>query len=821
MLPYTSHAIILLNEDTQKYVDNVIKQFEEDSQRFNHCPIVYPPLPPPGSPKEDYFRPKLMLWSPQEQFGIVIQCPLHGHELRPYQWTSNVSGKGGEMARLVYDFMENVILVQRIYLCSNGRRRHWMRATTPDIHTALPSHIQESFPAVIFQRCSFTKTVVHYIDTEVERGVNFLKISEGLASLHYREYLRRRRIYLKACADVAARMSESSDFHSNVLYSFPSSDQLTRVFLFNFEQNKFIYDKEMAILSVSSLSCDHTFKISRNVGLVRETDSTFVTQFNQLFISLNEIGQVVAWRLTKSTTFSEIEDLLVDLQKRNSLAGNIVELVCVDDCCRVRNKYTNIFPNVVVKLDLFHACQRVTKTFSRQHSLYKDVTRDFVQIFRADDDQGETLLKRTPPKQKIEKNLNSFVDRWSNVPENPLSEATLEEISHIRQHVQKGCLSDIPPGCGTERNEGLHRLLNRSLISGATRISVQLAIALLTTLFFYHNKKITAEKHICSTRVKPVAPDDVSGFHGCPSTMTENVPFHKQDEGASVAKQAESSQSPIHPHKEINENQTEEPLIIMAENVEDLCQDSVAAAIITEMFNVKDLIEKVDKKSCDRSFNALDILHFNKMTKLLNVEDTIDSADPTVHSNNETLQRHLAKFNLQLDKVTPDGDCAFRSIVRQITKRTHDVQDRVSTHLKSLGLLINEEDDTFRLRQLFVEAVLSNAHGISSFIQGTVEDVLAKAREFRTKGTFDREIGDVVLRACCNILQIPIFVITSNHTIPYLSFKCDHSITKEPIFIAFHYYGAGHYDATDSIASGRCLHRRKPLSLNAGVGHVF
>ena len=120
-----------------------------------------------------------------------------------------------------------------------------------------------------------------------------------------------------------------------------------------------------------------------------------------------------------------------------------------------------------------------------------------------------------------------------------------------------------------------------------------------------------------------------------------------------------------------------------------------------------------------------------------------------------------------------------------------------------------------------MEAVLSNAHGISSFIQGTAEDVLAKAREFRTKGTFDREIGDVVLRACCNILQIPIFVITSNHTIPYLSFKCDHSITKEPIFIAFHYYGAGHYDATDSIASGRRLHRRKLLSLNAGVGHVF
>lgn len=194
------------------------------------------------------------------------------------------------MARLVYDLMENVILIQRIYICSNGGRRHWMRATTPDIHTALPSHIQESFSAVVFQRCCFTKTVVNYIDTEVERGVNFLKISEGLASLHFREYLRRRRLYAKACSDVATRMSESTDFHCNVFYSFPSNDQLINIFLFNFERNKVIYNKDMASLSVSALSCDQTFKIGRKVGLVRETDNTFVTQFQQLFISLNEIG---------------------------------------------------------------------------------------------------------------------------------------------------------------------------------------------------------------------------------------------------------------------------------------------------------------------------------------------------------------------------------------------------------------------------------------------------------------------------------------------------------------------------------------------------
>ena len=68
-------------------------------------------------------------------------------------------------------------------------------------------------------------------------------------------------------------------------------------------------------------------------------------------------------------------------------------------------------------------------------------------------------------KEKMGKNLNSFIERWSNVPYSPLREATFIEIENLPKHIQKGCLSEILPGCGTERNEGLHRLLNRSMIS--------------------------------------------------------------------------------------------------------------------------------------------------------------------------------------------------------------------------------------------------------------------------------------------------------------------------------------------------------------------
>ena len=168
---------------------------------------------------------------------------------------------------------------------------------------------------LIFQRCGVSKAMVHFFDIQILEGVSFLKISEGLASLNYRQYLQRRRIYFSARKGNMCSVPDIAEFHNNPLYSFPSNDQIMKIFLHNFEKNRAIYDEEMNRLTVSSLSCDHTFKISRNIGFVREKDNKFVTQFDQFFICLNECGEVVAWKLTKSTSFNETEDLLIQLKK--------------------------------------------------------------------------------------------------------------------------------------------------------------------------------------------------------------------------------------------------------------------------------------------------------------------------------------------------------------------------------------------------------------------------------------------------------------------------------------------------------------------------
>ncbi|CAH3039438.1 unnamed protein product [Pocillopora meandrina] len=118
-------------------------------------------------------------------------------------------------------------------------------------------------------------------------------------------------------------------------------------------------------------------------------------------------------------------------------------------------------------------------------------------------------------------------------------------------------------------------------------------------------------------------------------------------------------------------------------------------------------------------------------------------------------------------------------------------------HLRSLNLMTGSEDeDTFTLRQLFVE----------EFIRG--EDVAVstttfteRVSEFRMKGVFDREIGDLVMKVCCNVLKVSIIIITSSRSTPVVPFVPDSPLSTTPIYIAFHYYGAGHYDATNQICT--------------------
>ena len=62
-----------------------------------------------------------------------------------------------------------------------------------------------------------------------------------------------------------------------------------------------------------------------------------------------------------------------------------------------------------------------------------------------------------------------------------------KEIIPLRLHITRGCLSNIPPGGGTNRNEALHKTINPHFRQ--SRIGISLAVALISILLYHHNSK--------------------------------------------------------------------------------------------------------------------------------------------------------------------------------------------------------------------------------------------------------------------------------------------------------------------------------------------
>ena len=59
------------------------------------------------------------------------------------------------------------------------------------------------------------------------------------------------------------------------------------------------------------------------------------------------------------------------------------------------------------------------------------------------------------------------------------------------------------------------------------------------------------------------------------------------------------------------------------------------------------------------------------------------------------------------------------------------------------------------------------------------------------------------MKICAEVLEVPIVMVTSNESVPSLLFVPEKFSSKESIFVAFHFYGAGHYDSTRKAEEGK------------------
>lgn len=268
---------------------------------------------------------------------------------------------------------------------------------------------------------------------------------------------------------------------------------ITRAFLRAFSECEGMYTRHTASHCGHWLSADHTFKVSANIGYW--SNQKWIKLYNAVFIVMNEENKVLAWQLTRGTSIDTVQSLLTGLYQRHQNAQQEIEGIIIDNCCTVKNKINAIFGSrVLIKLDLLRAIKRILEKIPRKEvtSELREVSQvmitDLRLCFRDEKDIGLTRKKPTPPSDKIEKNLQDFLKKWSSElldDMKVLPDKAVTEISKVVRHVKLGCLSGIPPGIGTNRNENIHKRLRKWLKKD--RIGVALEVVLLATVFYKLN----------------------------------------------------------------------------------------------------------------------------------------------------------------------------------------------------------------------------------------------------------------------------------------------------------------------------------------------
>ena len=328
---------------------------------MHRCGIIEPPsiLQTASSDVETYSLPYTLIWDPLTQFHLFfktgLECAKNDCKSRVHLLRWNVGHSDGRSPRLLHELNYIVLLLPAVYECDDG---HEIVSTDPYILNQFPE--EEFIPFILFHRSGITRNFARTLIALCIEGLSFTA-AERFTRTRRNEFMASLQLKISSCIGEQNLPLETLPFILHLHKPYPSNDLVTNCFLHNFFENKCIYFREMEVLSTTEfISIDHTFKVTANLGYLRP-DGKWISLYNSLFIVLNNIGQVIAWQLTQSTSTDETKDLLLQLVQRLHNQEAKLTTVFVDSCCTVRKKLQELFgQNISIKLDIFHAVQRIT-----------------------------------------------------------------------------------------------------------------------------------------------------------------------------------------------------------------------------------------------------------------------------------------------------------------------------------------------------------------------------------------------------------------------------------------------------------------------------
>lgn len=221
----------------------------------------------------------------------------------------------------------------------------------------------------------------------------------------------------------------------------PSNNAIQQCFIVHFMENKDAYYHHMASLPIRTfISLDHTFKIASNIGFVR-SDGKWVTLYNSVFIVLNELGQVVTWQFTQTTSLDEVKAQMENVCVRMKQTCLVPFTILVDNCCSQRQKLQEVFgADAVISLDIFHAVQRVVRKLPKRHPLFMVCVNDLKMVFRDPTDLGLRRTQTTPNPSVCMERLENFIAKWGKCEISGwkvLNDGALKEMSSLKVYTYK------------------------------------------------------------------------------------------------------------------------------------------------------------------------------------------------------------------------------------------------------------------------------------------------------------------------------------------------------------------------------------------------
>lgn len=351
--------------------------------------------------------------------------------------------------------------------------------------------------------------------------------------------------------------------------------------------------------------------------------------------------------------------------------------------------------------------------------------KDVKLLFRNPRDKGQQRTLPTPTVDILLKNFEFFITKWKDAQvadgQHILNDQVLKELKSLKVHISRGCLSDINLGCGTNRNENLHRSINPFF--SRCRMGIPLALALLTVLFHRHNQKLSSGTGASIISARARCPHGYNFFgedNACFGIIkkTENTDIDSWIFGSQI------QSIPQLPTGEIAE-------FMVGPELDDIVTSQDIITLLETSVNLVELAKTLQKQT--RSSTALN-------QKMIPFMSSVSCLFESVNVSNDDTQEHYKRlvdiinsWGFRLHPVEGDGNCCFCALAMSIIFQQNEILTLVPTLLSDLNIEANISVDELacELRRIAVEEWCNAPEEY----QGFIGDVFNVKEEANSKDT--------------------------------------------------------------------------------------